>query len=240
MVESSISQNLIMQLSIVIPCFNEEKNLSELFDRCAELAERIDCEIISVNNGSTDNSMQVMNSLTKDNKAFKLVHLKKNKGYGNGILAGLNAASGEFLGWTHADLQTNPLDCINALNLIQSKPNSFVKGKRYGRGFADSLFTAGMSIFETLLLMRPMKDINAQPTVFSKKFYNQWKNPPLDFSIDLYAYHEAIKLNQSIIRFPVYFGPRMQGNSSWNFGFISRMRFIKRTILYSLKLRFKK
>jgi glycosyltransferase involved in cell wall biosynthesis len=69
-----------MQLSIVIPCFNEEKNLSELFDRCAELAERIDCEIILVNNGSTDNSMQVMNSLTKDNKAFKLVHLKKIKG----------------------------------------------------------------------------------------------------------------------------------------------------------------
>jgi hypothetical protein len=51
--------------------------------------------------------------------------LKVNQGYGFGILSGLKECTGEFLGWTHADMQTDPKDLLKAFNII--KENNFAK-----------------------------------------------------------------------------------------------------------------
>ena len=101
-----------MKISLVIPCYNEEKSLQELHYRCNDLAKKINVEIIFVNNGSTDNSKKIFTSLSRINKNFLYLNLNKNKGYGGGILEGLKKAKGNYIGWTHADLQTNPLDLI--------------------------------------------------------------------------------------------------------------------------------
>ena len=225
-----------MDVSLIIPCFNEAKNLPILISRCKDLIEKYPVEIILVDNGSTDNSSMLIAKYP----FIKLVKVKKNEGYGNGILEGLHNASGEILAWTHADLQTDPNDLMRGLELAlaSTKPQRlFLKGRRYGRSLFDVIFTFGMSLFETLLLQKLMWDINAQPTIFHKSFFQTWQKPPNDFSLDLYVYFMAKKSKLVIKRFPVKFSKRLHGTSDWNTSLLGKYKFIKRTLSYSFNLK---
>lgn len=229
-----------MKMSLVIPCFNEADNLPGLLSRFHESTAREDVELILVDNGSTDNTSETLANLLEGNTKARAVQVPVNNGYGHGILSGLDAAQGEFLGWTHADMQTDPGDAIKALELLEKNnapEHTFAKGNRRNRPLSDSLFTAGMSLFESLYLGIYLFDINAQPTVFHRSFYNCWQNPPRDFSLDLFAYYTARRRNLEIIRFPVNFPPRQHGESKWNTGLVSKWKFIRRTLDYSITLK---
>jgi glycosyltransferase involved in cell wall biosynthesis len=229
-----------MKLSLVIPCYNEEKNLPLLAERCTSLLARTDAEVILVDNGSTDGSAVVLAELQKKFPTLRTIKVEKNQGYGFGIVSGLKAATGDVLCWTHADMQTDPEDALTGFGLFQksaSPETLFVKGRRYGRPFADVFFTVGMSVFETLLLGKPLWDINAQPTMFHRSFFSGWKEPPDDFALDLYAYFLARKQGLHVARFPVAFGKRAHGISHWNINWRAKIKFIKRTAQYSLRLK---
>ncbi|MGF3555068.1 MAG: glycosyltransferase family 2 protein [Thermoplasmatota archaeon] len=234
-------ENKKIDLSIIIPCYNEEKNVPLIVDALKnELKENKNLELILVDNGSTDNTGKKIDICRKKFKNIKKVRVKVNQGYGFGIYSGLKKARGEFLCWTHGDMQTNPLDCLRALEEIKKQKNPekcFVKGRRIGRTFVEKFFTFGMSVFESLLFKKILYDINAQPNLFHKSFLRVAKNPPKDFSFDLYFYVLAAKNNFKIIRFPVRFEKRKHGKSKWNVNLKERIRFIKRTIDYSFKLK---
>jgi glycosyltransferase involved in cell wall biosynthesis len=231
----------VMTLSLVIPCYNEAGSLPPLIERCTLLAELADVDVVLVDNGSTDSTPDVFNSHLQPGGAVRSLRVPVNRGYGNGILAGLEVATGEYLGWTHADLQADPLDVERGLRLIRSMGSgittrALVKGRRFGRPMGDTVFTIGMSVFETALLRVPLWDINAQPTLLSRSLYEEWTSPPGDFSLDLFAYHHARSTGASVQRFPVLFGERFAGTSHWNVDWKSKSRFIKRTIKYSAEL----
>ena len=225
-------------LSLVIPCYNEALSLPILIEKCESLISD-EVEIILVDNGSSDDTPEILKPYTDNPSGLRSVRVDDNHGYGSGILAGLKVTQGDVIGWTHADMQTDPKDALTALEMYQKSTNSsqlFVKGKRTGRPITDQIFTIGMSIFETLFLMRRMWDINAQPTLMHRSLYSKWQNPPTDFSLDLYAYYQAKNHGQDIRRIPVYFGPRTFGDSHWNTGMVSRLQFIRRTLAYSWQL----
>jgi len=229
-----------IKLSIVVPCYNEAKNIPLILEKFASAIHRDDVEVILVNNGSKDDSEQVLNQLLPKYSFAKTILVPNNQGYGFGILSGLKACQGEFIGWTHADMQTDPADPIKALELILKSKNpnqTYAKGLRKGRSLFDEIFTTGMSIFETLYIGHILWDINAQPNIFPKTFFDTWNNPPHDFSFDLYALYQARKQKLDLIRFEVIFPPRIHGESSWNTGFESKWKFIKRTIEFSTKLK---
>lgn len=227
-----------MLFSLVIPCFNEAKNIPLILERCSALTVEGDIEVVLVDNGSTDDTSIVLSKLLPSYPGCRVLSVSKNQGYGYGILQGLNAAKGDILGWTHADMQTDPCDVKQGLKYFEQKnKNVFVKGKRYGRPVFDTLFTVGMSIFETMLLRKVMWDINAQPTMFSREFFSTWLLPPKDFSLDLYAYYQARAHGLKIDRFPVRFGKRAHGVSHWNINFSSKIKFIRRTLSYSIQLK---
>ena len=227
-----------MRFSLVIPCYNEAANLPLLLERCKELAVRPDVEVVLGNNGSTDSTTEVLENLLPKYPGCRSIRVEKNQGYGFGIVSGLKAAKGEILGWTHADMQTDPQDALFGLEIFEKQGDEiFVKGRRYGRPFMDVVFTVGMSIFETVLLTRPMWDINAQPTMFSRNFFESWTDPPDDFSLDLYAYYQAQKCGLKVYRFPVRFGERAHGVSHWNVNWAAKRKFIRRTVDFSLQLK---
>lgn len=227
-----------MKLSIVVPCYNEEENIPLLLERFGEVVQGKDMEVILVDNGSTDDSARVLTELLPRYAFARTVTVEVNQGYGYGILQGLKACQGEYIGWTHADMQTDPADIIKALHVIeQEKGLVFVKGRRKGRPLFDVFFTVGMSIFETCYLHKKLYDINAQPNIFPKVFYDGWEEPPQDFSLDLYALYMARKKGLKVIRFPVLFPERIHGESKWNTGLQSKWKFIKRTIDFSVKLK---
>lgn len=229
-----------IKLSIVIPCHNEGEGLRELMQTYAKhIAGRTDVEVIIVNDASTDQTHEILDGLNIPYPFLKTVTNTISKGYGNAILSGLKVAHGEWLGWTHGDTQTPPEDVFTALALIEETAgtDTYFKGLRYGRPFIDQLFTFGMSILETLYLRTWLWDINAQPNIFHRSLYVQWKHAPKDFSLDLFSYYTAKKLGARTHRFPVHFGPRIYGTSTWNTGMKARLKFIKRTILFSRDLK---
>ncbi len=228
-------------LSVIIPCYNEAASLPELVERLAEvfgpLADRV--EVVLVDNGSTDSSAAIMAEAVAKHDFIRSVRVEVNQGYGHGILRGLESAGGRYLGWTHADLQTDPADILPILDFLErsGRPPVFCKGRRYGRPAADVFFTMGMSCFESLIFARPLWDINAQPTIFPKEFFETWAEPPADFSLDLYAYVTARRQGLTIRRFPVRFGRRAHGQSHWNVNWRAKLKFIRRTWSYSWALR---
>ena len=229
-----------MKLSIVIPCYNESKNIPLILSRFDEVIKRGDIEAILVNNGSTDNSQQVLEDLVPKYPFARIVNVPTNKGYGFGVLSGLKEAKGTYIGWTHADMQTDPNDVIKALNIIESErgiEDIYVKGDRKGRPFFDQFFTSGMSLFETIYMGEKLHDVNAQPNIFHYSFFKSWKNPPHDFALDLYALYMAKKQKMKVVRFDVLFPERVHGTSSWNTGFAAKKKFIKRTLDFSVKLK---
>jgi hypothetical protein len=137
-------------------------------------------------------------------------------------------------------MQTDPSDIVRAIDIIKAgnyAEDLYVKGLRRGRPLTDSFFTGGMSIFESIYLQTSLWDINAQPNIFHRKFFETWQSPPHDFALDLYAYYLAQKTGMRLSRFDVEFPERVHGHSNWNTGFKSKLRFIKRTIDFSVKLK---
>ncbi|SCW85527.1 Glycosyltransferase involved in cell wall bisynthesis [Paenibacillus tianmuensis] len=229
-----------VKLSVVVPCFNEEKNIPLIFSKFDEVIKRDDIEVILVNNGSKDNSEAILNELLPKYHFARTVKVEVNQGYGFGILTGLQYAKGEFLGWTHADMQTDPHDVVKALEILETSPSphkTYVKGERKNRPRFDQFFTSGMSLFESLYLGERLYDINAQPNIFHQSFFQSWVNPPHDFSLDLYALYMARRNKLNVIRFDVVFPERIHGQSSWNTGLSAKWKFIKRTIHFSKKLK---
>lgn len=229
-----------MKLSIVIPCYNEEKNIPLILTRFNEVISRDDIEVVLVNNGSTDNSKKVFDEVVPQYPFARVCEVTVNQGYGFGIVSGLKEAKGAFIGYTHADMQTDPHDVIKALEIIEKQENPeqcYVKGDRKGRPFFDQFFTWGMSVFETIYLGMKLWDINAQPNIFHRSFFESLTNTPKDFSLDLYFLYMAQKKGLNVIRFDVLFPERQHGESSWNTGLAAKWKFIKRTIDFSLKLK---
>ena len=229
-----------MKLSIIVPCYNESKNIRLILERFNEVIKRNDIEVILVNNGSTDQSQEVFDNLITSFPFASVFNISKNEGYGHGIVSGLKIAKGEFIGYTHADMQTDPSDVIKALEIIENNKHPttcYVKGNRKGRAWFDQIFTSGMSFFESIYLGKTLWDINAQPNIFHNSFFKDLTNIPKDFSLDLFLLYKAQIHNLEIIRFDVTFPERIHGESSWNNGFSSKWKFIQRTLEFSFKLK---
>ncbi len=230
-----------MKLSIIVPCYNEAKNIPLILEKFASVIERDDIEVILVNNGSTDDSQMVLDELLPKYLFAKVVKVEVNQGYGFGIVSGLLEAKGEFIGYTHADMQTDPADPLKALEIIEKSSNPakcYIKGDRKGRPLFDQFFTIGMSFFETLFLGTKLWDINAQPNIFHRSFFDEIKGScPKDFSLDLYLLYMAKQKGLDVIRFDVVFPERIHGESSWNTGLASKWKFIKRTVDFSVRLK---
>jgi len=229
--------------SLVIPCYNEEGNIERLVKKCKKLFKKNIFEVVFVENGSTDNSLNILKNNLKDIQNFKLIKVTKNRGIGYGIIKGLKNSNGDIIGWTHGDLQTDPSDVKKAFHLSKRFQGDFlIKGKRLlkNRSASEIFFTFGLAIFESILFTKNFWEINAQPNIFTRNFFLKWGNPPFDYNIDLYCYNKALQNGIFIKRFEVEFKKRFSGKSKWNRNVFVRLIFILKTIIYSLKLRFVK
>lgn len=230
-------------LSIVIPCYNEQDNLPLIFERFDSAIKKMEgIEVVFVNNGSTDNSAAVLDNLIKKFKFARLTVVRKNQGYGFGILSGLNDARGEVLAWTHADMQTDPEDVLRAYELYKAQKRDraelFVKGKRKNRRLIEAFFTFGMQVLASAALRVWLEDINAQPKLFSREFYKKYieNRAPFDFSLDLYALYMAMKY-AAVAEIPVVFKKRLHGEAKGGGSLKTRIKLMQRTYKYIFELR---
>jgi glycosyltransferase involved in cell wall biosynthesis len=101
-----------LSLSIVVPVFNEENNLSELYEEILKSCKELDItyEIIFVDDGSWDASFPVLRSIQKEDLQVKIIRLRKNFGQTAALSAGFDYAKGEVIITLDADLQNDPQD----------------------------------------------------------------------------------------------------------------------------------
>jgi len=130
-----------MNISIVIPLLNEEESLRELHDWIAQVMQsnHFLYEILFIDDGSTDNSWEVIEQLSKENENTKGIRFLRNFGKSQALHAGFKEASGNVIITMDADLQDNPEEIPELYNLIIHDKFDLISGwkkKRY-----DSIIT---------------------------------------------------------------------------------------------------
>ncbi len=141
-----------MDISIIIPVYNEEKNIQHLYYRLTQVMENLNVtyELIFVNDGSNDASIGLIKVLAKKNKEVKYIDFSRNFGHQIAVTAGLDKTIGDAVVIIDADLQ-DPPELIN--EMYQKRKEGFEviyakRKKRKGESFLK-LWTA--KIFYRLL-----------------------------------------------------------------------------------------
>jgi glycosyltransferase involved in cell wall biosynthesis len=133
-----------MNVSLVIPLLNEAESLNELHDWVVSQmqANAYTYELIFVDDGSTDESWQIIESLSKSNTSVKAIRFKRNYGKSQALNAGFKMANGKVVITMDADLQDNPEEIPELVKMIESENYDLVSGwkkKRYDSFFAKNL-----------------------------------------------------------------------------------------------------
>jgi glycosyltransferase involved in cell wall biosynthesis len=133
-----------MDLSIVIPLFNEDESLPELSQWIEGVMNKnqFSYEIIYVDDGSTDNSWQVIEDLRQKNPAIKGIKFQRNYGKSAGLNEGFRAAEGDVVITMDADLQDSPEEIPEMRRMILEEKLDIVSGwkkKRYDNTFTKNI-----------------------------------------------------------------------------------------------------
>lgn len=125
-----------MNLSVVIPLLNEEESLKELHDWIANVMQsnHFLYEILFIDDGSTDDSWNIISKLAKENPSVKGIRFQRNFGKSQALHAGFKATKGDVIITMDADLQDNPEEIPELYKMIHEEGYELVSGwkkKRY-------------------------------------------------------------------------------------------------------------
>lgn len=121
-----------MKLSIIIPCFNEEKTIKQVLNATCStlLPPGWDREVIIVDDGSKDGTRDVLRSLKQIHENVKIIYKDRNEGKGSSLKVGFAAASGDYIIIQDADTEYDPQDYAKLLTPILKKEATIVFGSR--------------------------------------------------------------------------------------------------------------
>ncbi len=202
------------KFSIVVPCYSEKETLVPLLESFQRaIGTRTDIELVLVDNGSTDESAAILKRVVSQPDLWfaRIVSIRKNRGYGFGVLTGLDATHGEFVAWTHADSPTDPAEIVVGFDrlLQESFPRkTFVHGVRQGGPWIDRLGSNGLGWLTRMMLGVRLTGIHAQPKICHRDFLHRLESAPYDSSLDLYALMVAKKGGYTMVEIPVTYRAR--------------------------------
>lgn len=110
-----------VKISIVVPLFNEEESLVELHERLSKAVCSLEkpIEFLFIDDGSTDNSMQVLSELHNKDPQVRVVQFRRNYGKSAALALGFKEARGEFIVTLDADLQDEPYEIPNLVKTLE-------------------------------------------------------------------------------------------------------------------------
>ncbi len=123
-----------MKISVVIPAYNEEQNISLLYQETREVLERLDCswEIIFIDDGSSDTTLSVLQAIAQADDRVVAISFRRNFGQTAAMSAGFDYATGEVIITMDGDLQNDPADIPRLLQKIE-EGYDVVTGWRFDR-----------------------------------------------------------------------------------------------------------
>jgi len=195
--ERSAQNNQVLQkycVGIVIPCYNEEERLSSaVFQKFA--TENLGYHLCFVNDGSTDNTLEVLNELRKGNEdTISVYNCEKNGGKAEAVRQGILHLSKDpqydYLGYLDADLSTDFRDFDELVKTLENSEFKIVSGSRISRMGADitkesarKIISKTINMIIQTILGMPFKDTQCGAKImksdmvapiFEKKFITRW------------------------------------------------------------------
>ena len=130
-----------MDITVVVPLFNEEESLPELYAWIERVmkANNFTYEVIFVNDGSTDNSWNVIESLSQKSPAVKGIKFRRNYGKSPALFCGFKEAEGDVVITMDADLQDSPDEIPGLYHMIVDEGYDLVSGYKQNRKQGDPL-----------------------------------------------------------------------------------------------------
>ena len=113
-----------MKLSIIIPAYNEEGNIIELNKKLVNTLKDIDYELIYINDGSTDKTLDKIKKISNEDNNIKFISFSKNFGKEASMYAGLEKSTGDYICIIDADLQQNPKYILSMLDYLKKHDNT--------------------------------------------------------------------------------------------------------------------
>lgn len=226
-----------MALSLVIPFYDEEKNVREVISGLSDTFERssVDYELVLVNNGSSDKTPEILESLArKKPDVIKVVHVSVNQGYGCGIISGLKRVSEEYVGFMDGDGQIKPSDVLRVYSKLIDEDLDLCQAKRVARedGLVRKFISYCYNFVFRFLFSLNVKDINATPKIMRREIYQKLDLVSKDWFLDAEVIIKCAKMGCKIGEVSVTFRKRETGKSYVNLSTI--LEFPKNMIRYRL------
>lgn len=229
----NITNNKSTFLSIIIPVLNEEENVIPLYKKILESLENsgYELEILFIDDGSTDNTLQNLLNLQKADKRLRIIRFMSNKGKSDSYTIGFKLAKGDIIITMDGDLQDDPAEIHKFTEKIQSGYD-IVNGWKYsGKGAPSYIFNKFVSLVTGIHL----HDFNCPYKAFRK---NTLKN--LNIYGDLYRFIPVLLFKEGwkIGEIKIENYPRTHGKSKYGFEKFIRGFLDFLAVLFIIKYRY--
>lgn len=209
-----------MKLSIIIPCYNEEKNVAIIHDTIEKLFKnkKVSYEMIFINDGSKDNTLIELKKLIDKNQTnVKVVNFSRNFGKEAAMYAGLKESIGEYVVIIDADMQQNPSLVLKMLGILDSD-DSYDSVAAYQEKRKEGKLLSGFKN----LFYKLINKISEVEFVSGASDFRMFRRRMVDAILSMQEYYRFSKGIFSWVGFNTYYMPyqvedRANGNSKWSF-----------------------
>ncbi|MBU2540079.1 glycosyltransferase family 2 protein [Patescibacteria group bacterium] len=224
-----------MSISIIIPFYNEEDCIEDCILQTKKVFKKTDYEIIAVNDGSKDNSHNIVSKITETNPKIKCISCSQNKGYSNAIQEGIKNSIKDYVSFIDADLQYPPEELMKMYDFALKNDLKFVIGapqKKYQKPIR-MLLSSAYNSYIALLFGLKLKDANSLKLMKREnleKINFRYGYGMIEIEVLLGFKMQGIPINT----YPINVRERIAGKSKCSF------KIIYRTLIDCAKLRFLK
>jgi len=236
-----------MLVTILVPCFNEERTIEKLILKLKSL-KKINKQIIIIDDGSTDRTRKIIKEKLKK-KVDKVIFHKKNSGKGAAIISAIKFIRGQIVIIQDADLEYNPDDFYKLLLPFKKAEINVVYGSRVlgrkGKVF-DYDSVKIYRIFGNFILTKVSNFLNNQKLtdahtcykVFRKKLFLKLNIEQRDFSFCAEVTTKLSKLRENIIEVPIRYNGRSYKDGkkiSFKDAILTVLAIIKHKLKFKIK-----
>ncbi len=230
-----------IDLSIVIPVYNEEQYLQKLFDDLVKYFNSNKTEVIMVDDGSTDKSTGIIKKLKENHNYkffFKILRLDINSGKGKALRTGIKNSKGDYILLQDADLELDLKDSNEMFQMIKNnKEIKCIFGSRYLSGklkknnyFFNNLIGKLNSLIFNIFFSQSLSDVHCGLKILHRSVIDKINLTVNDFGIEIDLASQIVRNNFFIYEFGVsyYFRTKKQGKKiTWVDGIKSFYYLIK-------------